>query len=93
MRQMPELQWVHTDYEDPRAIAEVRLDPVTASQLGITRTVVAANMALASGDVAVGSVWEGDYRLPVVLKRDARLGERSLSDIGDTYVSSPMPRG
>ena len=91
MRQMPELQWVHTDYEDPRAIAEVRLDPVTASQLGITRTVVAANMALASGDVAVGSVWEGDYRLPVVLKRDARLGERSLSDIGDTYVSSPAP--
>ena len=91
MRQMPELQWVHTDYEDPRAIAKVRLDPVTASQLGITRTVVAANMALASGDVAVGSVWEGDYRLPVVLKRDARLGERSLSDIGDTYVSSPVP--
>ena len=91
MRQMPELQWVHTDYEDPRAIAEVRLDPVTASQLGITRTVVAANMALASGDVAVGSVWEGDYRLPGVLKRDARLGERSLSDIGDTYVSSPVP--
>jgi len=91
MRQMPELQWVHTDYEDPRAIAEVRLDPVTASQLGITRTVVAANMALASGDVAVGLVWEGDYRLPVVLKRDARLGERSLSDIGDTYVSSPVP--
>ena len=91
MRQMPDLQWVHTDYEDPRAIAEVRLDPVTASQLGITRTVVAANMALASGDVAVGSVWEGDYRLPVVLKRDARLGERSLSDIGDTYVSSPVP--
>ena len=91
MRQMPELQWVHTDYEDPRAIAEVRLDPVTASQLGITRTVVAANMALASGDVAVGSVWEGDYRLPVVLKRDARLGERSLSEIGDTNVSSPVP--
>ena len=91
MRQMPELQWVHADYEDPRAIAEVRLNPVTASQLGITRTVVAANMALASGDVAVGSVWEGDYRLPVVLKRDARLGERSLSEIGDTYVSSPVP--
>ena len=91
MRQMPELQWVHTDYEDPRAIAEVRLDPVTASQLGITRTVVAANMALASGDVAVGSVWEGDYRLPIVLKNDTRQGERSLSDIGDTYISSPVP--
>ena len=91
MRQMPELQWVHTDYEDPRAIAEVRLDPVTAPQLGVTRTLAAVNLALASGDVPVGSVWEGDYRLPVVLKNDTRQGQRSLSDIGDTYISSPVP--
>lgn len=91
MRRMPELLWVHTDYEDPRAIAQVKLDPVTASQLGITRTVAAANLALAAGDVPIGSVWEGDYNLPVVLKNDARQGERSLADIEDTYVSSPVP--
>ena len=91
MRQMPELLWVHTDYEDPRAIAQVRLDPVTASQLGITRTLTAANLALAAGDVSIGSVWEGDYKLPVVLKNDERQGERSLSDVADTYVSSLVP--
>lgn len=91
MRRMPELLWVHTDYEDPRAIAQIRLDPVTASQLGITRTVTAANLALAAGDVPIGSVWEGDYNLPVVLKNDTRQGERSLADIEDTYVSSPVP--
>lgn len=91
MRRMPELLWVHTDYEDPRAIARVKLDPVTASQLGITRTVTAANLALAAGDVPIGSVWEGDYNLPVVLKNDTRQGERSLADIEDTYVSSPVP--
>ena len=91
MRQMPELMWVHTDYEDPRAVADVRLDPVTAPQLGVTRTLAAVNLALASGDVPVGAVWEGDYKLPVVLKNDARQGERSLADIGDTYISSPVP--
>ena len=91
MRQMPELMWVHSDYEDPRAVVDVRLDPVTAPQLGITRTLAAVNLALAAGDVPVGSVWEGDYKLPVVLKNDARQGERSLADIGDTYVSSPVP--
>ncbi|WP_346702446.1 efflux RND transporter permease subunit [uncultured Alistipes sp.] len=91
MREMPELQWVHSDYEDPRAIAEVALDPVTAPQLGVTRALTAANLALAAGDVAVGSIWEGDYKLPVVLKNDPRNGERSLSDIGDTYVSSLVP--
>ena len=91
MREMPELMWVHSDYEEPRMIAGVSLDPVTAPQLGITRTMTAANLALASGDVAVGAVWEGDYKLPVVLKNDDRNGERSLADIGDTYVSSLVP--
>ena len=91
MRQMPELVWVHSDYEDPRAVVDVRLDPVTAPQLGITRTLAAVNLALAAGDVPVGSVWEGDYKLPVVLKNDARQGERSLADIGDTYLSSSVP--
>lgn len=91
MRQMPELMWVHSDYEDPRAVVNVRLDPVTAPQLGVTRTLAAVNLALAAGDVPVGSVWEGDYNLPVVLKNDGRRGERSLSDVGNTYVSSPVP--
>lgn len=91
MREMPELLWVHSDYEEPRSIVEVSLDPVTAPQLGITRTMTAANLALAAGDVPVGSVWEGDYKLPVVLKNDDRNGERSLADIGDTYVSSLVP--
>ena len=91
MRRMPELMWVHSDYEDPRAVVDVRLDPVTAPQLGVTRTLAAVNLALAAGDVPVGAVWEGDYKLPVVLKNDVRRGERSLSDVGDTYVSSPVP--
>lgn len=91
MREMPGLQWVHSDYEDPRAVAEVTLDPVTSSQLGVTRTLAAANLALASGNVAVGSVWEGDYKVPVVLKNEESRGERSLSDVNDTYVSSLVP--
>lgn len=91
MRRMPELHWVHTDYGDPRAVADVRLDPVTASQLGVTRTVAAANLALAGGDAEVGAIWEGDYNLPVVLKSDERRGERSLADVGNTYISSPVP--
>ena len=91
MREMPGLQWVHSDYEDPRAVAEVTLDPVTSSQLGVTSTLAAANLALASGNVAVGSVWEGDYKVPVVLKNEESRGERSLSDVNDTYVSSLVP--
>ena len=46
MRRMPELMWVHSDYEDPRAVVDVRLDPVTAPQLGVTRTLAAVNLPL-----------------------------------------------
>ena len=91
MREIPGLQWIHSDYEEPRAIAEVTFDPVTAAQLGVTRTMTAANLALAAGDVAVGAVWEGDYKVPVVLKNEDCDGERSLSDVADTYVSSLVP--
>ena len=91
MRAVDGLQWIHSDYEEPRAIAEVTLDPVTAAQLGVTRTMTAANLALAAGDVAVGAVWEGDYKVSVVLKNEDCDGERSLSDVADTYVSSLVP--
>lgn len=88
LRRMPELKWIHSDYEAPRSIVDVRLDPVTSAQLGISRTGAAAALALAAGDFAAGSVWEGDYELPVVLKNET---ERSLSDVKDTYVGSLLP--
>ena len=91
MLQMPELKWVHTDYETPRAVVDVVLDPVKASQLGVTRTLVAANMALAGGDLPIGTVWEGDYRLPIELKMDERRGQRTLADVEDTYITTMIP--
>ncbi len=92
MREMPGLKWVHTDYDQPQAVVDVRLDPVAASQLGITRTTAAANLALAGGDVPLGSIWEGDYQMPVVLKIDTSVkGDRTLSDVENTYISTPVP--
>lgn len=88
MREMPELQWVHSDMGNPQTVVEVSLDPVTAPQVGITRTTLAAELTVASGDVSIGEVWEGNYKLPVVLKRDEQRGERSLSDVENSYVSS-----
>ena len=88
LRRMPELKWIHSDYEDPRSIVDVRLDPVTSSQLGVSRTGAAAALTLTAGGFAAGSVWEGDHELPVVLKNET---ERSLSDVKDTYVGSLLP--
>jgi len=87
MRQMPELEWVHTDFFQPYPIINVELDPVTSAQLGITRTTAQLALSATSGDLRVGQIWEGNYELPVVVKDDA---DMTYSDIENLGITSPM---
>ena len=87
MRRMPELEWVHTDYLQPYPIINVRLDPVTSAQLGITRTTAQLALSATSSDLRVGQIWEGDYELPIVVKDDA---DMTFSDVASLGIASPM---
>ena len=87
MRQMPELEWVHTDYLLPYPIVNVRLDPVAAAQLGINRTSAQLALSATSGDLRVGQLWEGNYELPIVVKDAA---DMQFSDIANLGVTSPI---
>ena len=82
MRQMPELEWVHTDFMQPFPLVSVELDPVSAAQLGISRTTAALSLSTATGDLNVGHLWEGDYQLPIVLRDTCQLTYQSIGDIG-----------
>ena len=86
MREMPELEWVHTDYLQPYPIISVQLDPVTSAQLGITRTTAQLALSATSGDLRVGQIWEDDYELPIFVKDDA---DMTFSDIANLGISSP----
>ena len=86
MRQMPELEWVHTDYLEPYPIINVELDPVTSAQLGITRTTAQLALSATSSDLCVGEVWENDYKLPIVVKDDA---DMTFSDVANLGIASP----
>lgn len=88
MREMPELEWVHTDYDRPMPLMEVQLDPIATAQLGINRTTAQLQMMLQTGKMQAGSIWEGNYEVPLVIK-DIHADEMQLSDIGNTYLSSP----
>ena len=86
MREMPELEWVHTDYLQPYPIINVELDPVTSAQLGITRTTAQLALTATSSDLQVGQIWEGNYELPIVVKDDT---DMTFSDIANLGISSP----
>ena len=92
MRQMPELEWVHTDYFQPYPIINVELDPVTSAQLGITRTTAQLALTATSCDLRVGQIWEGqqdgegNYELPIITKYNA---DMTFSDIANLGIASP----
>jgi len=87
MRQMPELEWVHTDYLQPYPIINVELDPVASAQLGITRTTAQLALTTTSSDLRIGQIWEGNYELPIVVKDDT---DMTFSDIENLGIASPM---
>ena len=97
MRTFPELEWVHTDYDRPSPLVEVCLDPVASSQLGISRTSAELQLMLQTGKTQIGSIWESGsvdgksrtYEVPLVLK-DRATESLTVSDVGDTYLSTPM---
>ena len=87
MREMPELEWVHTDYLQPSPIVNVELDPVKAAQMGITRASAALSLSTASGSLRVGQLWEGDYEVPIVVLDDT---EYTFSDVENWSVATPL---
>ena len=87
MRRMPELEWVHTDYEQPHPIIDIDLDPVVSAQLGINRTMAQFQMTLQTGEMQVGSIWEGNYEVPIIVKDEAA-SRMALADVGNTYLST-----
>ena len=95
MRTIPELEWVHTDYDRPSPLVEVSLDPVASSQLGISRTSAELQLMLQTGKMQIGSIWEAGsvdgksrtYEVPLVLK-DHATEQMTFSDVDDTYLST-----
>jgi multidrug efflux pump subunit AcrB len=87
MREMPELEWVHTDYLQPYPMMNVTLDPVASSQLGVTRSTAALALNSATGDLRVGQLWAGDYEMPIVVKDTANM---NFSDVENLGITTPM---
>ncbi len=87
MREQPELEWVHTDFMLPFPLINVSLDPVASAQLGVNRATAALTLAATTGDMRVGSIWEDDYELPIVVRDTTTL---TVSDVANLGLSSPI---
>lgn len=91
MRLMPGLTNVHTDWGEMLPVLDINLKPVVSSQLGVTRSITAVNLMLATGNFTMGSVSEDNEIIPVVLNTGKKESSMTLQEISDIYVSTLIP--
>lgn len=69
LRSMPGLNLVRSSFNEPLAAMRITLDEDLATRLGISNAALEGTLAMRYGSgTTVGTLWEGDYDIPVVLK-------------------------
>src|SRR5512138_1354835 len=89
-RTIPGATWVRLDVEEPIPVVEVDPDQDALARLGLSPALLQMTLASTSRKgFEIGSVWEGDYRVPVLLADDPRLPV-TMEKFRSQYVSSPL---
>ena len=91
MRAMPELLLVRNNFDGATAGLDVQIDDYEASRLGMSKSLLALNLATRFGDgVPLTTVWEADYPVKVMLK-DSHAGHQTPEDLENATVSGLLP--
>lgn len=91
LKEVEGLTWVHSSFEGSQPYLRTELDPVKSAQLGVTRTMLSADLALRYTGLPLGELWEGNYALPVQLKSEANQEKDRFDALGDAYISTALP--
>ena len=90
MRTVPGLKWVHSDFEEMLPGTKVDINQIEANRLGITKTIVATNLAMRFDGLPLTTLWEKDYPITVKLKAE-RDHEAMYGDVENEYIHSIIP--
>ena len=91
MRAMPELLLVRNNFDGATAGLDVQIDDYEASRLGMSKSLLALNLATRFGDgVPLTTVWEADYPVKVMLK-DSHAGHQTPEDLENATVNGLLP--
>ncbi len=86
-----ELSWIHTDFEGYHPCVKVDLDQVEASRLGITKSLLAIDLASSFNGTPLTTLWEDDYAIPVRLKMDRKTNTTNFQTLENELVPTLIP--
>ncbi|TKG92945.1 efflux RND transporter permease subunit [Puteibacter caeruleilacunae] len=85
------LVWLHTNYEEAAPTMQVDLNTAEASRLGIVKSMAELELTGYYTGIPIGTVWENDYSLSVVLKSDKDKANDIPTEVEDKYISTLIP--
>ncbi len=88
-RTIPGTTWVRNDYEEALQSIDVVPDADACTRLGVPPALLQTSLAAGSQGMSVGTIWEGDYPVRVVLKDEPRNTTR-IDGLRQQYVSSML---
>ena len=86
-RKLDGIEWIRTDWEDPVRGLQVDIDWEEAGRLGVSPSFLGVSLAMGTSGFPVGTIWEGDHPVKLVLKEDS-IRSRSLEGFRRQSVSS-----
>ena len=90
MINQPELQWIHTDYDNVTASTRIVLKADEATRLGITQTMLSLYLRQVTQGATITTLYEGSYGVPVVLYT-AGADTMSVDELGALQVPTAIP--
>lgn len=85
-----ELTWVHSDYDETTQNVRIALKTDEATRLGVTQSMLSVYLSSALNGQTLTSVWEGDYRVPVVLYTTLA-DTLALAQLNDLLIPTSLP--
>ncbi len=85
------LVWLHTNFENPLPTMEVNLHTTEATRLGVMRSLAELELTGYYTGIPVGTVWDKDYPLSIVMKTEKPANHDNPANIQDKYISTLIP--
>ena len=89
LHRVPYAQSIHNDYFGDSCLVDVDIDPEVSNRLGLTNASVSQLLAGAFNGSPVGTFWEGNRAVTILLRLDAA-SRNSFEDVRNAYVPSPI---
>jgi multidrug efflux pump subunit AcrB/outer membrane protein TolC len=88
-KSLSDVTWVRNDFEEPLQAIEVAADTDACSRLSVSPASLRSSLALGLQGFPIGTVWEGDYPVKVLLKDEAK-AISTIDGLRQQYVSTML---